>query len=484
MADKPVPRTLGATGLRAVSGRIVEDELAPDLKFPYSLVTYQKMKSDAIIAGTLFMIKQFVRKVEVDIKPAGGIEADPEAVRIADIVRDNLFNTMDRSFDQLMSDICSFIENGFGFHEPVYKLDKESGNILWKDFPSRPPSSIKGFKLDSQGYVTGVEQYKVNTSSDTFATVLSGTTKTIPYSRLLHFRTDSEKNNPLGRSILKNAYRSWYIKTKLEEHEAIGVEREMNGLPYLQMPIDYMNADAEEDPLKYETFKTMLQTVSNIRNNEQAGLILPSDRDENGNLYFDFKLIASNGTRSLDTSKIIERYDYRIAQSLLNDFLLMGSTSTGSFALSDNKVNMFINSIEAYLEVIAEQFNRRAIKALFELNGWDKKYLCKLIFKPLSSPTVDQIADFLQKVDGYITPDETLENFSRDTIGAPRRDKSTGYLDKPVSNHQADSQRLAMQASADRSSGQGNTPEPDNQSVEDLEKSLIKSLEGNYNGEA
>lgn len=479
-----VPRTLGVTGLRHAAGRIIEDELAPELKFPSSITTYQKMKSDPIIAGSLFMIKQFIRKVDWDISPAGGINATDSAKQKADIVRDSLFVGMERSFDQLISDICSFIENGFGFHEPTYKLNKD-GEIVWKDFPARPPTSIKGFKFDKHGYVKAIEQYQVNNTFDTLSSLYSTTTKLIPYDRLLHFRTDSEKNNPLGRSILKNAYKAWYFKTKLEEHEAIGVEREMNGVPYLRCPSEYMNADPTENPEQYAVFEMLGHIVTNMRNNEQAGLILPSDVDENGKPLFSFELISSNGTRSLDTSKIIERYDYRIAQSLLSDFLLMGSTSTGSFALSDNKVNTFVQSLEAYLEVISEQFNRKAIPILFEMNGWDMSEVCQLVHKPVASATRSELADLLQKGNGYLTPEKGLENTIRDMFNLPHRDDSQLYIDKPVPSHQADSQRIGMTASADRS-GSGNTSDsdPPEEDVKELEKSLKASLEGNYIGEA
>lgn len=452
-----MPREIGATGLRYVSGRVIEDELIPDLKFPLSITTYQRMKSDPIIAGSLFMIKQFLRKVDWDVRPKGGLNDSTETARQrADQVKSSLFNSMDRSFDSVMSDICGFIENGFGFFEPTYKV--VDGEVVWKDFASRPPLSVKDFVFDKKGYVTAIEQYipansnpvgsgSTNISTVEYATVYSTATKKIPYSRLLHFRTDSEKNNPLGRSVLKNAYKAWYFKTKLEEHEAIGVEREMNGIPYLGIPGEFFNID-DGDAEALERLNIFKSMLSNLRNNEQAGILLPSDRDEGGHKLYEFELVASKGTRALDTSKIIERYDYRIAQSLLSDFLLMGSTSTGSFALSDNKVNTFFKSLEAYLEIIAEQFNRRAIPKLFELNGWDKEDMCELIHKPVANPTLSEIGKYLQDISSYVTPDKTLENALRAQADLPERDEANLYISTPTGTAQAISQRIGMMNSA------------------------------------
>lgn len=450
-----VPREIGATGLRYAAGRVVEDELIPDLKFPLSITTYQRMKSDPIIAGSLFMIKQFLRKVEWDVRPKGGLNNSTETARQrADQVKKNLFYDMERSFDSVMSDICGFIENGFGFFEPTYQV--VDGEVLWKDFASRPPLSIKGFIFDKKGYVKQVEQYipansnplgSTNVSLVEYASVYSTATKKIPYNRLLHFRTDSEKNNPLGRSVLKNAYKAWYFKTKLEEHEAIGVEREMNGIPYLGIPGEFFNID-DGDTEALERLNIFKNMLSNLRNNEQAGILLPSDRDEGGHKLYEFELVASKGTRALDTSKIIERYDYRIAQSLLSDFLLMGSTSTGSFALSDNKVNTFFKSLEAYLEIIAEQFNRKAIPKLFELNGWDKEDICELIHKPVANPTLSEIGKYLQDISSYVTPDKTLENALRAQADLPERDEANLYISTPTGTAQAISQRIGMMNSA------------------------------------
>ena len=304
----------------------------------------------------------------------------------------------------------------------------------------------------------------------------------------MHFRTDSEKNNPLGRSVLKNAYKAWYFKTKLEEHEAIGVEREMNGLPLIKMPIEYFNATKEDNPEMFDVFQEMVRMGQNARNNEQACVVIPSDsQDESNNPMFSFELISSNGTRSLDTSKIIERYDYRIAQSLISDFMLMGSTSTGSFALSDNKLGAFVRSLEAYLEVIAEQFNRRAIPKVYEMNGWDVNEKCELVHKPIGSAGIAELGKYLSDIKHLITPDEALENALRLRADLPEKDVDNQYIDTPTATHQAISQRIGMESSARRSGGDTHlgvlgTVEGDNPTA--LEKSLKESLEGRYDGEA
>lgn len=444
MPEKRLPSTYGSTNNTTVNGQLVINEKIPDLKFPQSLVTYSKMKADPLISGQLFLIKQFLRKVEFRVSPKGGINATDEAKRMAEKVNACLFQLMDRSFDQVVVDISSFIENGFSLFEPVYKWHE--GDIVWKDISSRPATSIKGFKFKDNGDLQSVEQYKLSNKNGGLS--LSGSVVQIPYKRLLHFRTDTEHNNPLGRSILNNAYYAWYFKQVLSEHEAVGIERELNGLPVIRIPMEYFTADPEENPTEYAILQEFIRVGKNARSNEQACVILPSDVDETSNAkMFDFDLIASRGTRSIDTSKVIERYDFRIAQSMLGDFILMGSSSSGSFALSDNKLHTFVQSLEAYLDIIAEQFNRKAIPKLYDLNGWDKSLLCELQHSPIGRATLGELGSFLKSCAPFITPDKTLENALRQRADLPDRDDDNAYISTPVSVSQALSQRIAMTSS-------------------------------------
>lgn len=53
------------------------------------------------------------------------------------------------------------------------------------------------------------------------------------------------------------------------------------------------------------------------------------------------ELLSSGGDRQFDTNKTIDRYDTRIAMTVMADFVLLGHQQTGSFALSDNKTHIF-----------------------------------------------------------------------------------------------------------------------------------------------
>ena len=472
---KRVPQVSGYTGLQFSNNSIIDREIQANLRFPKSIQSFDMMQSDPIVSGSLLMIQQFIRKARIYVEPKGGLEASPLAKQRAEQINKALYEDMNRPFDQVLTDILSFVKYGFSFAEPVYKI--KEGMITWKDFSTRHQSTLKGFKLKDPhtGEIESVLQYPpiftdVRYMKDTVKPEIE-----IPYKRLLHFRTSAESNDPLGRSILKNAYRSWFYKSNLEEKEAIGIEREMNGVPHIKMPVQYFNADYEESPELAAVRDEMFKMAANVKAGSQTFVSTPSDV-EDGREMFSFELIKGSGQRSIDVNKTIERHKYEMSQSMLTDFLLMGSSTTGSFALSDNKVSTFLQSLESYLEVICNEINRKAIPELFERNGWSLNDVPKLKYKNISSISASELGSFLNNVKNFLTSDKTLENAIREEVGLPPRDEDNLYISKPTTAHQAESQRIGMEASAARNSSPS-VPEDNAESGEDeLADTIMKAL--------
>ncbi len=95
----------------------------------------------------------------------------------------------------------------------------------------------------------------------------------------MHFVTTPLKNSPEGRSILRNAYTSYYRKEKIEEIEAIGIERDLAGLPIKWVPPEIHQASATPDPKA--TLTAIQKMVRDTAFNEQAGgLRLPAGLPE------------------------------------------------------------------------------------------------------------------------------------------------------------------------------------------------------------
>ena len=245
---------------------------------------------------------------------------------------------------------------------------------------------------------------------------------TIPANKLLLFRTKSSKGNPEGRSILRNSYRSWYFKKRIQEIEGIGIERDLAGLPVMTAPegVDIWDND---DKNMVSARREAERYVKSIRRDSLEGVVKPEG--------WKLELLTSGGKRNFDTNAIIERYDTRIAMTVLADFIMLGHQSTGTYNLGSDKSQMFSVAIGAYLDMIAEVFNNKAIPDLIDMNGDTFKDITdypKIIHGEIENRNISELGDFIQKVSsaGFISPDEQLEDYLRDAAKLPERADYSG----------------------------------------------------------
>src|SRR5690606_27679618 len=162
----------------------------------------------------------------------------------------------------------------------------------------------------------------------------------------LLFRTASIKGSPEGRSVFWSAYKPWYYKKKIEVIEAIGVERNLAGYPVMYVP-DELFLDTEDAKAQ---LKLAIDIVTRIRKDENMGAVLPGSWKNVGGL----QLISAEGSHTMDTEKVIQRYDARIALSVLADIILMGHENAGSYALAEVKRNLLGQAMMTWLDIIED----------------------------------------------------------------------------------------------------------------------------------
>ena len=271
--------------------------------------------------------------------------------------------------------------------------------------------------------------------------------RTIPIEKAVLFRTKSRKNNPEGRSILRSAYRDWYFKKRIQEIEGIGIERDLAGLPVLVAPtgVDVWSDDEEMQAI----YMRSMDLVSAIRRDQVDGVVLPGKPSEEREGWR-LDLLASTGKRSFDTSQVIERYDNRIAMSMMADFILLGHQAVGSFALSDNKTELFAVALGSYLDIICEAINKQVFSRLVGLNAEHFTGISEvpeLVHGDIENADLDKISAFLERTirAGAINPDDDLEDYLREIAGLPQHTDKVTYgtepgreTDKPEANANTD----------------------------------------------
>lgn len=406
-------RQLGSSGLKRYGG-YVHEEFLPNLRWPWAGKIYQEMASnDPTIGAVLYMAEMLIRGAGWVVKPASTSEADIAAAKFVE----SCMYDMDITWANTICEILSMMTYGFSFHEIVYKVRRgpfetnqkykskySDARIGWRRLPIRSQESLLEWEFNEEGDTTAFIQQ----AEPDYRVVR------IPMSRGLLFRTTSNRGNPEGKSLLRNAYRPWYFKKHFEEIEGIGIERDLAGFPILTAPegLDLWNV---EDPNMTALRIRAEELVANVRRDSEEGLLLPHG--------WSLELLSSRSSRQVNIGETIDRYDRRIAMTMLSDILLLGDKS-GSFALADAKQSALIAALQAQLTNIADVFNGKAIPDLFYLNNFDGiTDFPKLIPGQLQAPSLKEVALMLRAWGVDVEDDLELSNHIRRLLGFPETTK-------------------------------------------------------------
>ncbi len=197
---------------------------------------------------------------------------------------------------------------------------------------------------------------------------------------------------------------SWFFKKRIEEIEAIGIERDLAGYPMLKLLEGAPDIWNDKDPVAVSLRAHLEKVVRSVRRDEQEGLLLP--------VWAEFKLLSTESRRQFDTTAIISRYDQRIAMTVLADFILIGHERVGSFALSSNKTRIFSVALGAFLDAVAEVVNRHAIPRLLGLNGIRPEKPPRLVHGDVEEPDLGQLGEYIERLSraGFpLFPDPELQ---------------------------------------------------------------------------
>lgn len=422
-------RELGQTGLRQYSG-YVQDEPLPSLQGLRGVKVWREMTdSDPIVGALLFIIKQQIRKIDITVEPADLPEGHPkgaEAQKAVDWVK-GVLDDMATPMVDVKAEAATMLEYGFAPMEFVLKYRHgrqgkrrskfDDGMLGIHKISLRAQETIDRWEISDNGDINGLQQTPPN-----------GHQRFIPIEKLLLFRTTSIKNNPEGRSILRNAYRPWLMKKMIERVEGIGIERDVAGLPVVRLPMNLIQAKFNGNPEATALYNSYVKLATNVRRDTKEGVILPSDFDEagHGRLY-DFELMSSPSKRATDTNGPINRYTQEIAQSALVDFVLMGHGIRGTQTLATTKVDVFLDSIQGYMDNMASTL-QRLIEVLWEVNALDDEITPRLQADNTRQVDPERLAQLIQSLTAAglpIFPDPITEDWVRKRVGLPEPSPET-----------------------------------------------------------
>ena len=400
--------TLGVDSDTSPNWGIRLDEFIPDLRGQRGIKRLREMaQNDPIVGAILSAMDLMIRSTPWRVE--GG------SAQAAELVDYSLHQMEDTTFEMFLSDVLSFLPYGFSLFEIVARPPSghPNGWVTLRKLAPRAQWTIERFEVDRTGRILGVWQTATTGSSY------------IPYTKMLHFRTASKQNDPAGMSVLRSAYSSWYYADRIKQIEAVAIERELNGLPLVRVPSEYLDPDASD---AQKAFVQKIGAIArDVKRNEQGYIILPSDvyEDDGGKhtttRLVDFELIASQGKRDIDTNTVIVRYQMDMARSALADFVLLGVNDRGSFALSKSKADLFLKALEGYLDAIASVLNRQLVPRLMMWNGIPMTDAPMIRHGRVAPTDLGELGNFIRRVGGLgiDLTDPASEDFLRTAAGLP-----------------------------------------------------------------
>ena len=413
----------GNNGLR-IFGGFVAEEFDPNLRGMRGMRMYREMSdSNPTIGAFNYVLTQVVSKLSWHLQPA---DQTPLSL-IAQQFYESLLEDMDHTWTEFIQEALSMVIYGYAPIEIVLKMrqGKQADNRFSSKFDDGMVG-VRRLELRSQETIL---RWIMDADNNSILGMVqmpwTGGIRMIPRSKMLLLRTRSNRNNPEGRSLLRNAYRPYYFSKRVEEIEGIGIERDLAGFPIMLIPAEVISAGEKgTDPDAPATLQSYKNLVKNIKRNSQEGAVLPSDRDEHGQLLFELKLLNSAGKRNFDTNVIIERYQQQIASSVMADFLLLGhgQGGRGTGTLSQDKITMFYEAIAGLVQIIAEALNKELVPLIGELNGIPDENQPKFFTDKPEQVDLGKLGAYINALAAsgmVIFPNKDLENYLYEVAGLP-----------------------------------------------------------------
>lgn len=415
-------------GTSGISRWGIQEEFLVELQGIQGLRLYQEMRwNDPIINAVFFGIEHSLRQVRYYAEPASDRPEDRQAAEFLE----QCIHDMSFTWDDTLQFILTMLEQGVSVLEIVYKKrlgpnpppyvpdpapsQFNDGRIGWRKWAPRPLDTLapgEEWVFDEKGGVQGIRQQAPP----------DYVTRTIPIRKLLLFRTTpAPHNNPMGRSILRGMYASYFFASQLREIEAIGIERNLVGVPIAYLGRDCTFSGETSDYVQIQ------KALRRLRRDEQEVLVLPRHKmAEGGETGIRVELLSpARGTvGKLDISPVISRYEKRIALTVLAQFVMLGMEGTGSYALARTQKDFFSMAIGAWANQIASVINRYAVPRLFALNAFPGiTGLPRWIPSEAGVPDLQALATYVNKLvgAGVIQPDEALESAIRAYGRLPQR---------------------------------------------------------------
>ncbi|WP_427017861.1 phage portal protein family protein [Pseudarthrobacter sp. P1] len=372
------------------------------LKFPASIPIFDRMRStDGHVSSTLRAMSMPIQSANWDLNTEG---VRPE---VETLVRTELGLSKDGQKRQrrrrqgivlaehIRDILGSVLWAGFAPFEQVYEVAPPlaeqadlglSTIVHLRKLAPRLPQTVTSIGVGADGGLDHIIQTGVDASTDV----------KIPVANLVFYVLEKEGADWSGRSMLRQSYKNWKIKDTMITLDAQIAERNGMGVPVVTYTEGLQDVAAK--------------TSQDLRAGATSGVAVPVG------VTVEIKGVTGS---TVDLLPKIKYHDQEISRQALAMFLDLGQDN-GARSLGDTFVTLFIRSLQAVADLIAETITEHVIRDLVEFNfGPDEPYPVLTpgdlaSNEPVTPETLKLLVDA-----GLVKPDEALEARMRDRYGLP-----------------------------------------------------------------
>jgi hypothetical protein len=382
------------------------------------------LNSSTIAAGIRFFL-QLISKAEWKFVPPEDLN-EADKARAGTLITETkkiLFKEMQTSWHRIVRRTAMYRFYGFSVQEWT-AVRRPDGSIGFLDIEVRPQRTCERWDTNRQGDVLGVLQRPPQRGFDVY----------IPREKLVYLVDDSLSDSPEGVGLLRHLIDPATRLKTLERLEGYGYEGDLRGVPIVRAPLGALNQAVQDGTISKELRAEILQPLENFIKehikNPALGMLLDSQPwrtiDESArpsNIHqYEIELL-DGGEYSFEQVDIaIKRIQLELARILNIEHLLLGSDSTGSFALSRDKSSNFGLVVDSSLKEIREAYQRDLIRPLWQLNGWPEELMPTLMTDSSASRDIGQIAAVFRELGSVglkiLREDEAVQEIFR-MLGLP-----------------------------------------------------------------
>lgn len=372
--------------------------------------------------------------------------------------RINLINKalekIDGSFEDALNAVAMGRDYGYSLTEKVYTQLTINGTPFTglRMLLSRDPTTFH-FDTDDYGMLLKCTQ-RVN-----------GKVQTIDLSKFVFYVHNPEFDKYYGRSDLREAYKPWYIKERVNDLWALWLERFAGGFMILSQDA---TANVAPGSLTEKSLQNILQNLHGA-----AGILLPKG------ITATVEFPASSDP----FQAAVEFQNLEITKSVLMPNLLGFSDSSaggrkGGLAQSQTQLEAFVWTLNADSRRMEACINSQVVKDLGDLNWGDGEYPC-FGFKPASLDWLKWVINqwSVLTAAGAVITTEADEAHLRELMDMPARGPDDKPVVDPLAQQELDAKKAGGFFNKPAAGAPGEPPDTAPSTAGGIAKSLNERIE-------